>query len=76
MQKVAVAILVLSALVGMSHAYNTPSFRFPENQLLQCFVQNPFAGQPGQPDSKLEDIPAIPFQPALRGEVYLPLASE
>ena len=76
MQKVAIAILVLNALVGMSHAYSSVPFNFMENRLLKCYVQNPFAGNPGQPDSKLEDIPAIPFQPAERGGVYLPVKSQ
>lgn len=75
MQKLAVVVVAFAALLGVSKATGDPNqYGFTVDSLLECFGVNPYAGVPSQPVSKLEDIPIISVQPALSGEVWLPVA--
>lgn len=77
MQKLAVVVVAVAALLGVSEATGDQfgSYGFDIDSLLECFTLNPYAGTPGQPIAKLEDIPIISVQPALSGEVWLPVNS-
>lgn len=77
MQKLAVVVVALATLLGVCKATgdNAGSYGFDIDSLLECFTVNPYAGVPGQPIAKLEDIPIIAFQPGQSGEVYLPVDS-
>lgn len=72
MQKL--TVVVFAAVISICSAYGGQNFFFPPAPLI-CYVQNRLFGLPGQDPSKVEDVPVIPFQPALPGEVYLPLNS-
>ena len=79
MQPLTVAALALAAIITMVTAPGRHIDFFPEDTLLKCMIPNPQRGLRGQNDTKLEDIPVIPFRvirdPILNGTYFAPLDS-
>ena len=54
-------IILVAAFVGLCSGYGPLRTFFPDTSLLECMIANPLAGRPGEPDTKLEEIPVTGF---------------
>ena len=72
-----VTVLLCFGLICGCRATNSDGILYPFgiNSVLRCHVPNPFAGNPGEPDTVEEVAPRIAFVPGVNGSVYLPRES-
>ena len=72
-----VTVLLWFGLICGCRATNSNGFLYPFgiNSVLRCHVPNPFAGNPGEPDTVEEVAPRIAFVPGVNGSVWLPSES-
>lgn len=75
MGKQLLLVFAAAALISTCTASRSSNFHFYADTIVQCMVQNPHAGRPGQPYSIPEDTPVVPFVPGEPGTVYLPQKS-
>lgn len=69
-------LLWFGLICGCRATYNDGFlYPFEINSLLRCHVPNPFAGNPGEPDTIEEVPPRVAFVPGGKGSVYLPRES-
>ena len=71
-------LLVAAATIGLCTAYGPHYAFFPEDNILNCMVPNPRAGQRDQNDTKPEEIPVLSFRVVYRpgfGSWFQPVPS-
>lgn len=72
-----ITLLLCFALIHGCRATNVDGFLYQPNinAMLRCYVPNPFAANPGEPDTIEETPPRIGFEPGSNGSVWLPKES-